>query len=242
MPVYGRAPIIEAVIELRFTNPLSMKQVEKFHSRMKRLYPAVKNRMDIEVTVGPNGPTATRQTPTGFQMTSANGTAVMVIQMGSLAVSRLAPYAGWEALREELKTAYAALEKMVRRVPLSGASSRFINRIDVPIKSIGGQPMNEFFGIGVASPEGLFESCSAFSVTAEMSETQTGLGVRFTCASQKESPLIEHQSFLLDIDVRTKSEMPDDKDEIWDQVDQLRRAKNNVFEAALTEKIKGLIS
>ena len=35
----------------------------------------------------------------GFKLTAADGTAVRVVQMQSLAFSMLAPYRGWDALR-----------------------------------------------------------------------------------------------------------------------------------------------
>lgn len=241
MPNYRRAPIVEAVIQLTLESPISIKQAEKFRDRMKKTYRIVKERVDFEVSFEAGKTAEAKATTTGFHMNSTEGVDVLLIQTTGLSTARLAPYEGWEPLAARLKDSYEAFVKLFGRLPVEKASSRFINRIDIPNAIILGQNVEDFLRLGVQAPPGLFKSCSAFSATADVVEAETGLAAKVTCASET-SPLIDHQSFLVDIDVRTTDKLPLRQDEMWAKIAELRKAKNNFFEAAITDRIRELIS
>ncbi|MER8745886.1 TIGR04255 family protein [Mesorhizobium sp. M1004] len=241
MPTYRRAPIVEAVIELRLETPLPIRQAEKFRDRMKKTYPVVKDRMEFEVLFEGGKTAAVNSTITGFNMNSTDSVDVLLIQTKGFSTARLAPYEGWEALKARLIDSYEVFMKLFGRLPVAAASTRFINRVDIPDSVILGQDIDSFFRFGVQSPKGLFKSCSGFSVTADVVESETGLAAKVTCASDA-SPLIDHQSFLVDIDVRTIEKLPMRQDEMWAKVDELRKAKNNFFEASITDRVRDLIS
>ena len=241
MATYGRAPIVEAVIELAFETPLSMKQVEKLRDKMRREYPAIKDRMNIAVHFDPIKGTVVNANKEGFQMNSTDGVDLVLLQVGSISASRLAPYLDWKNLSGRLNHLFESLVKLVGRIPVSRVSSRYINRFDIPDKQIVGQDVGNFFRFGVKSPDGVFVNCNSFSVTAVQTEAETGFESTVTCGST-ENALIAHQSFILDIDVRTVGKVPVKPDEMWNMVDRLRVAKNNIFEGSITDQARKVIA
>jgi uncharacterized protein (TIGR04255 family) len=53
-------------------------------------------------------------------------------------------------------------------------------------------------------------------------------------------PLIDHISFLLDIDVFRSEQIPGREDELWTVIDEARAIKNTIFERCITDETRKL--
>jgi uncharacterized protein (TIGR04255 family) len=56
------------------------------------------------------------------------------------------------------------------------------------------------------------------------------------------SPLVDHVSAVLDIDISRGADAPQRDDEIWALIDRIRVHKNQVFEESVTDKARGLFN
>ena len=55
-----------------------------------------------------------------------------------------------------------------------------------------------------------------------------------------QSPLIDHFSIVLDLDLSPQGDIPQRNDEIWEMINLMRGHKNNAFEMCITDKAREL--
>lgn len=81
-----------------------------------------------------------------------------------------------------------------------------------------------------------------FSLNAEFIEPKTGLTTVVNFSSVP-PVLFRHQSFVLDFDVKM-ADLPNihKEETLWEKVEILQTAKNNLFESAITDKVRELIA
>lgn len=241
MVYYSKAPIIEAVIDVQFSNALSLRELERLRDRFKKSYPSVQERLQVQVTLGADGRSSQSTSTDGFQLGDSNGSDLVLLLPQAAATIRLPPYGAWEKLLERARYNFDELTSIVGRRQVTRIATRFINRIDVPNALIIGAPLSKFFTITVAFPQGAVGNINGTSFTFSAQERATGFwaNVNFSNAAPA---LLEHQSFLLDIDVYKRDGIDLNIDAMWNQVDELRVAKNNLFEAAITDEVRKLIA
>jgi uncharacterized protein (TIGR04255 family) len=116
---------------------------------------------------------------------------------------------------------------------------RYINRLDVPVPS--GERIDpslyltnlpNFPGQDAASFDG-FNAQVVFAIP------DISAGVRVATAGVP-SPLIDHVSLVLDLDVYLLVDLPNRPDDIYELLEKLHKAKNDVFEACITERAREL--
>ena len=154
-----------------------------------------------------------------------------------LSICRLAPYLKWEDLYTDAIHSWDALKKIGKRIQVSHASTRYINRIDIPTRNNASIELDTYFKLGLSLPEGfLLEN---FSVNYGLSRPNEQL--RCTIQFLVSQPmLIDHLSFTLDIDcVSTGPTFPADA-AMWERISTLRRQKNEIFEACITTNTRRL--
>lgn len=234
---YPKAPITEAVIALHFDAPLSAKIIERFARLQKKQFPRHESLVKHEFKVSGHSASA-HTTPNGLKMTSADQSRVVIVTPPQVAIAHQAPYQGWSALYADAKSQWDALLKAKHGGRVGRVSTRFVNRIDIPLQPANNLALVDYFNVGV----------SLAGRTATMSLQQFNIGLnlldqsgRFMhtlqLASVFPSPLIDHSSFLLDIDVFTVVPL---HGEFWPAVDELHHLKNRFFEDCITEKTRNL--
>src|SRR5262249_18485898 len=129
--VYPRAPITEAVIELR-TDPIDPETAKRIKRRIESRYERSEElvMLEMEASVDPRTEAKVTRTPRGYKRTSADEADIgQGGTTGGISVSRLAPYQGWEQLIPRLQKDWADLRKVIGRPRLQRIGVRFINRI-----------------------------------------------------------------------------------------------------------------
>jgi len=62
-------------------------------------------------------------------------------------------------------------------------------------------------------------------------------------AGSVQSPVIGHQSLILDLDISRETNLPKDGDSLWEFINQIfRPRKNEVFETCITDKTRALLT
>lgn len=237
---YSKAPITEAVIELRTAEDVKTTLVDKAHGLLRKRYQKSERLIEFKVIVGSNSGSET--TPMGYKLTSEAGDYVVQARRVGLGISQLAPYPGWTAFTAEFEEAYRLWIKAVGRKPLSRIGVRFLNRIDVPIE-FDGQLIesDDYLNVGVKLPELTRNGALAWQSATISQVPDTPFKLRLACASA-EGALIDHASYQLDIDLYCDVDVPQADDDIWALLAQARDMKNRVFEECISSRTRALIS
>ena len=239
-PPYDRPPITEAVLAIHFAHSLGWRWIDAFTKKRKTRFSKSEDVVLQSATF--NSATTTPVVDSkkiGRKLTNADGLRVLQIFENQLTISHLAPYTSWDELSSDISEQYIVLKKLLKNNFVSGVSTRFINRIDIPARSHDIE-LTKYFNIGVYLPpirtgmvmDGINMNCS-------MKVDDGSVGVLINMVSVA-SPLIDHSSFVIDIDcsqIGTKALSDGDVDAVTEKLHQI---KNDIFEACVTDETRGL--
>tara|TARA_R100000687_G_scaffold54001_1_gene42857 strand:- start:519 stop:1274 length:756 start_codon:yes stop_codon:yes gene_type:complete len=238
MNPYRKAPIVEAVLDFSFVSTLSAREMERLRDKLKKRFPAIKDRLNIEVEVR-DARAAARATPHGFQMNAANGSDAVIVRPDGFSNIRLAPYVSWAEFEKKSRENYKILTELLGHLSVKRIGLRYINRIDVPDEEIIGKELNVLFSCFIPQMANCIQDLFTFESSGRISEDATKHAVNYRIASTTPA-LIDHQSFMLDIDAFCESLDLGKSEKLWSTVNELRTAKNNIFESTITEKVRAL--
>ena len=242
MATYKRAPITEAVFQLQFQNPLSARDLERIKGKLQKRFPKVEDRINFQVQVDTQGGGKVLTEHAGYQLTSSEGVDAIILQRAEIATSRLAPYDDWASFLTRIKDNFSDWTAVDEHPHVKRMGCRYINRIDVPNKQILGKDISGIFSAYVELPEQTVESMTDFGWRLTVVEAETKHMANVAMSSQGDHPLLEHQSFTLDIDVFKNGNIPLRFEDMWSIADEMRIAKNNLFEKMISSTIRELIS
>jgi uncharacterized protein (TIGR04255 family) len=235
--VYSRAPITEAVIEVRVKTPLDAAQLDRLAARFARRYPAPLQKMfDINVEVGEVASKA-NQNLTGYRMSTSEGAKVLLLGWSSIATAKIAPYAGWEQLVEDAQNNWEIWLKIVGWQPLARIGVRYVNRLDIPTTTR--IELTDYITVQPSLPRELDSGIVHFAMNLTIPLGAEGERLIINAGSVT-SPIIGNQSLIVDIDVSRDTGLPEDDDGLWSYISSLRDVKNRVFEACITDKTRAL--
>jgi uncharacterized protein (TIGR04255 family) len=241
MPDYKRPPIIEAVVEVRFGgSPLDDEVMEKLGNRFSERYPTPRqpsNNVGVEVT----GTTVrVMQQNLGFKILSADGNFTVNLGRNALGTSRNAPYGGWDEFIGEARNNWSDWENVVGWKGVNRIGVRFVNRVDIPFSPAGVTRLEDYFSLKVDMPE-ILGPMTNFAMSAQVLMSEKSIMVIINHAPTP-SPLVQTNSFLLDIDLALEKDLPTTEKTLWETIEGLRSVKNSVFEACITDRTRELFS
>jgi uncharacterized protein (TIGR04255 family) len=236
---YAHAPITEAVLELRFDETLSQRDMERLHDRFKSAYSTVEMLQEIEMVFE-----GTKVEPTlraaGFKMTDRNAVDVLMLKPATFGTIRLAPYEDWERFSGKAKENWELFTKVLGRKRVIRIGCRFINRIDIPNKLLDRQRVTELFLTHITLPSEIGYVVGSFAFGVETVHKVSGAKLIIHSGIAQPPALLEHTSVTLDVDAYWDTEIPLRVDEMWAKADLLRAAKNDVFESSITDELRAL--
>jgi uncharacterized protein (TIGR04255 family) len=240
MAQYKRAPITEAVIEIRTRTLLQGSELERLVARFAKKYPAEAQKLfDISMQVGEAASASkVNQTLNGYRLSSLDGTRLLNLGLQAISTARLAPYEGWERFVEEARANWDIWLKVVDWQPLSRIGVRYINRIDIP--TMAKIALDDYFTFLPQMPKTLDNGIEHFAMNVLVPLGKDDLKVVLNAGSTQ-SPLIGHQSLILDLDVALNSNLPKEEAGLWAFIDRMRDRKNEVFETCITDKTRALL-
>lgn len=248
-PPYPNAPVVEAVLAFHFKNHIKFADLQRFAKKYGAAFPAREEMVEFELqfTEGHSSHTTRK---VGYKLTNADQGLMLVLKQDTLSVIRLPPYTSWEDLLKCTQEVWAMLKKVIGHPELSRLSSRFINRLDLKNAPVSdaqpnvrpGIELTRYLKFGVAIPDGLAEmSTTGFNLTCNLKHAGDGL-TRLVNVSAAPSPLVDHVSLFLDIDIATTEAVPLRENQMWDLAASLRAAKNSIFEASITDDARRLFA
>jgi uncharacterized protein (TIGR04255 family) len=236
----SRAPITEALIDIRVTLPKEARTMEylaKLDTRFEESYPERKVISLVQYKVNPSSPETEEKISTqlGFRYENANGTQVIQAALGGFTFSRLPPYEDWKKLRAEAKTTWDIYSDHVRPETITRVAARFINKLVLPGPVLD---FDHYLRYVPEVPEVLPQTIGSFLSRIMVSDPQGELTAIITQSFQ---PAPAEISVTLDIDVFKERAFADAR-EAWDVIDRLRDFKNLIFFDCITEKTATLLT
>ena len=237
---YPNAPITEAVIDLRVDVPpdVSVVDLAKVQKGEESTYPTVEivNEGEFKLVLGPQTVANTSTQHVGFLFRSGDGKHIHQARMNGFTMSRLAPYPSWEDFCLEARRLWDIYRAVAKPSKITRVAVRYVNRIDIPV------PFNDFEQylrtVPVVSPD-LPQGLSGYFMRVVMPlEDLFGSAIITETLVEPASPNVV--SIVLDIDVFRTYELPSTENKIWALIEQLRDAKNKVFEGCITDEARKL--
>lgn len=239
---YSRSPLTEAVIDLRVKLPkeVELATLASIQSDQKEDYPARQDRIALQgqFTTDPKAPPATvSRAHIGYSFTSKDERQIIQARLDGFTFSHLAPYESWESFRDEARQWWVAYKTATKPEGVIRVAVRYINRLDLPL------PLEDFTDYLRTAPQ----------ISPDLPQLLSGYFMQLQIPQEDlNSTLILNQtivpppnpqvvSILLDIELFREGDIPRKENELWNFFEKLRIRKNEVFEACITEKMRGLI-
>ena len=237
---YPKAPITEAVIDLRVEpRPnLAVSDLAKVREGDETEYPTVEpvNAVRSRMQVAPQVSASISSESIGFLFRSADGKQIHQAWMNGFSMSQLAPYPRWEDFCAEARRRWNIYRAVAKPDKVVRIAVRYINRIDIPL------PMNDFADyfrtvpqVSPDLPQGLSSYFMQLGMPLESIKSQAIIN-----ETMIEPAHPDVVSIVLDIDIFRGEDLPATEEGIWAFVEELRHAKNEVFEMCITDKAREL--
>ena len=238
---YAKPPIIEAVIEVRFSDAANQEQLEKLLAKKKSNY-TVQPQQDVSIKIYNDNSaisTSTEKRAIWYKLIDNEDISNIVqIKNDALSVSRLPLYEGWETLLEKFKNS-SDWYTHKKFKSLSRIGVRYINRIDIPTTN-GRLELSDYFNIYPNAPKENFPDLNHFLMqTISKLDSDRVLTINMRSV---ESILLNHTSFIFDLDISQTSNLPVSSAKLYETLDLIRGQKDKFFEDLLTEKCKELFN
>jgi uncharacterized protein (TIGR04255 family) len=242
-PPYPKAPITEGVIHLSVLGEAAPAEIEKLVMRFAKGYPHREVLSTIDFTINTTGGAATvRQQPHAYRIKSIDQADIMLVFPDGVAAARLAPYPGWEHLRERGRAAWSEWRANVTYSAVKRIGIRYINRIDVPIKNAELLDIDDYLRLTPRVPDLSKKPLNGFLVQVTRPTDLEHWSVSISSTIATPPPLINHVSMVLDIDVFRTEHLPGRETDLWDCIDAVRPLKNAIFEACITDEARKLFT
>lgn len=244
MPTYLYPPVTEAVIEVKVSHEMTIEDVEKVAGQLCKTYPhkVTINDLGIHITSQPKGGenVAVNSKPKGYQLNSDDQIDRAIISQNALAIARLAPYQGWNALHKQFVTAWKSWKKIAKTKPITRIGVRYINRIDIPSKDEKKIDLEDYLNFYPKVPE--LGNLPMSEYLVQVTQPINNLWSATITSTVLPPPLIDNISLLLDIDVFRTESIPIRDEDLWLAINEAREIKNHVFQFCITMKTKGFFN
>lgn len=217
-----------------------MTTLEKVARKFRREYPRKESLAQLELKLEEASPPQAIPHPDGFKLSSEDGADLILLKPHTITTSRLAPYTSWESLIGRAKENWQVWKRVVEYREIARVGVRIINRIDIPLKDAPDKLRTEdYLRISVELPHrDMVYTRYALQIQLPLDD---GLSLVVNSATVP-PPLIDHYSFLLDLDFSKEGDLPQRDDALWELVDTLRKPKNEMFEQFITDKTRALFA
>ncbi|MFH1158735.1 MAG: TIGR04255 family protein [Pseudomonadota bacterium] len=241
---YKKPPIVEAVIEVRFTGSLNEQQLKKLVSQQKTKFSIHKiEQTEVIVSNKENSEpqVETKKSLVGYKLIdNADSSNIIQIKQNAISVSRLPPYESWAELIETFKK-YYDLYTQKKFSTISRIGVRYINRIDIPTSEGKLIKLEDYFKIFPKVPETKFPALNRFLVQT-IAALDKNRVLTVNVQSANETPLLNHVSIIFDVDVAQLANLPVTTSKLYELLGEMGDKKNSLFEDLLTPKCKKLFN
>src|SRR3990167_6880155 len=233
---YAKPPITEAVIEVRPSRAFTPAEIKKLESRLESRYPNQDLMFGAQIKFDSNKKVTATLIQEAKRLSSADGADFVILKPNAFAISRLAPYCGWERFSERFSKELQLVQSISKIRTLTRIGLRYVNRIDVPMDGTRIRIEDHMtLTVNTPRPDDIIDK---YTLQVVFDKKEQGCKVTVNSGLMP-PPLIGMVSFLLDIDVSSNSlQIP--IDDVGSQLELMRDIKNSAFESFITDRTRNL--
>lgn len=240
---FTNAPIQEALLDIQVLLPtdIVVPTLKTFGQGLEDRFPEQQERFEFvqSLQLNPSGdpqPSSPAKNIEAYLFSSkASGKTVQAKRDG-FTFNKLRPYTKWDDFNPEARELWLRYVEIARPRCIKRVSLRYINRIEIPDATTDLRDLCLLFpDVPKGVPQLWLEYFQRF-VSPKPDSTVAIVTLAIDVPMAAGRPAI-----ILDIDVcRFFENVPPDANAIWPHFDELRALKNEIFDASLTPKAKGL--
>ena len=237
---YKYAPITEAIIDFRveLAPDYPVERLKKVNEGLESNYPNVNDLYENvgQMQFGPHPSVEARSKHSGFLFANSENTLLYQSRINGFTTSHLAPYENWNSFQTVARSLWELYRSQTKPSKITRLAVRYINRIDIPL------PLRNFEDylrtFLTLSPE-LPQEINRFFINLllPLDEINGYVQINETIMEPSNPNVV---SIVLDIDVFRTNDVPTDENSIWNLFEVLHHAKNDVFEACITDNAREL--
>ncbi len=243
---YKKAPITEAIIDLKVTLPagITIDQLNDIRPSIIDKFPIVEPFYqgvgELTFRPGETFSADTSQQQIGFWFRSEDNLRTFQARLDGFSFNQLAPYESWEKLSDEAKSLWELYKEICKPLQVTRAAIRYINQINIPVDGL--VELKDYLRVIPEVSPGLPQrSLQAFFMQLQI--PQQDLDCMLIVNEAIAPPTIpDFLTILLDFDLFRQQIWDSNDENIWHFLEELRHRKNEVFEASITDKTRELIS
>jgi len=233
---YKRAPIQEAIIDLRLDTPCSYDAAAKAARKAKGEYfysdPEGINEVTLDTLTGKH---TSKQSQTGVKLSSLDRADVALFRINGFTSARLAPYFGWDNFCARTRRDWNIYKTALAHSKVVRIGVRYVNRIDIPTDPGALRNLENYLTVFPNLPPGQFAPMTAYNIQVVRPFLVDNCNIIIN-SGLIPSPLLNHMSLVLDIDVGCDSHIPIKDADMWELITRMRAHKNEIFEGCITDE------
>lgn len=245
MPYYVRAPIQEAIFDVRVVgDTFSALALDDGLRGIHTRYPQrqeIAGAPSFELTFKPDEPPAFNTGPflNGIRYSSEDGHNILQARLDGFSFNRAGEYQSWEAFEQEARFLWERYVEARKPRLITRLGLRYINHFVLPSQEQA-LPVPEYFELGPMWNVEQIGVANGFHMQLSIPQPAVE-GVLLLTQSMARHP--NQLGLVIDIDVFCEPLRwdPSDASVLWDRAAQLRACKNRVFEACLKDPARELI-
>ncbi len=242
---YSRAPIKEAIIDLRVALPEGF-----FLEKLKDIYPYISDNFPtvepfyqgigaITYQPGATFQIDASEKQTGFWFRSEDNLQTFQATLEGFTFNRLAPYNSWEEFSNTARNLWQIYKEICQPVHVTRAAISYINQINIPASEL--MDLKEYLStIPEVSPHLPQKALQSFFMQLQIPQQDLDcmLVINEAIAPPTNPEIV---TVILDLDLFRHQLWESNDEDIWRFLERLRMRKNEVFEASITDRTRRLI-
>lgn len=242
---YSKAPIKEAIIDLRVTFPgdISVDKLADIHPYISDKFPIVqpvhRGVGSLAIQPGMSAEVNASEQLFGFWFRSEDNLRTFQATLEGFTFNRLAPYESWEEFSNDARSMWEIYKEICRPAYVTRAAIRYINQINIPADGL--IELKDYLSTVPEVPSDLPEKIlQTYFMQLQIPQQDLNCMLIINEAlTQPTNPGII--TVILDFDL-FRQQIWDSDEDIWQFLEKLRHRKNEVFEASITDKTRELIA
>jgi uncharacterized protein (TIGR04255 family) len=245
---YPKAPIVEALIDLRVTLPddVTIDRLRDFATSLQDHFPVCNDLKEIpsNLEIQADGSIQATAPQIGYRLSNPDSNQVVMARLNGLTVSLFAPYSQWEDLRDTAGEVWDAYKIVCHPVNVTRIAVRYINRLNLPQTPDNLTDYIQVFPTLPADFPGTKPNDYFMQMVVPQEDLDSLLIVnsgRVPSPSDKLDALSLILDFDLFCDLSAQPWETENDGLIWEFLERLHLRKNEAFEASITDKVRELI-
>jgi uncharacterized protein (TIGR04255 family) len=241
---YLKAPITEAIIDLKVTFPedFSADRFAEIEDRVKDRFPTQEKEQIYRgvgafiFELGSPVKVDANQHHNGFLFRSTDGLRIFQATLSGFTFNRLAPYESWGEFSHDAKYLWEAYKEIYKPIQVTRAAIRYVNQIHIPTEGL--VDLKDYLRVLPEVSEDLPQKTlhSFFTqLQIPQEDLECMLIISETLVPQPDPKFI---TVTLDLDLFRQQNWESGDEDIWNFLEKLHNRKNEVFEACITQRAK----